>query len=299
GASSAEYWMYDSRTGRRFENDPLVYEWQSPYACFNNNPIYYADPLGLEGQSGGNTPKGEGAKKEDGKGKKKKTKEDNKKVSKTKNQTRKGAATKQLDGTIVYHKANTVEGKSTSGNESKPTEKPQEAKKGEPKTDDHKVIGFHKSDKHYSAFMEGVGNTKTNGRKDHFEFFSHGKSTGFQYLKQDGTKDFGYDSKTFDNMMKAHSPDWKKMRATNQKITLTLYGCNMNSHKYKTHDGRMITTKITIAQLISNIPNVTVIAANGYVMYGLKKGGWVVKSVDNYRGDGKFSTVTNSKKITP
>ncbi|MDO9000250.1 MAG: hypothetical protein Q7W45_10835, partial [Bacteroidota bacterium] len=31
GASSAEYWMYDSRTGRRFENDPLVYEWQSPY----------------------------------------------------------------------------------------------------------------------------------------------------------------------------------------------------------------------------------------------------------------------------
>ncbi|MDO8999659.1 MAG: hypothetical protein Q7W45_07840 [Bacteroidota bacterium] len=62
GASSAEYWMYDSRTGRRFENDPLVYEWQSPYACFNNNPIYFADPQGLEGTSN----KGTGDKKGDG-----------------------------------------------------------------------------------------------------------------------------------------------------------------------------------------------------------------------------------------
>ena len=25
------------------------YAWQSPYACFNNNPIYCSDPLGLEG----------------------------------------------------------------------------------------------------------------------------------------------------------------------------------------------------------------------------------------------------------
>jgi RHS repeat-associated protein len=50
GAQSAEYWMYDSRIGRRWEIDPLTYEWQSPYAAFNNNPIYYADPSGLEGE---------------------------------------------------------------------------------------------------------------------------------------------------------------------------------------------------------------------------------------------------------
>lgn len=49
GANSAEYWMYDSRIGRRWELDPLAYEWQSPYATFNNNPVYFADPLGLEG----------------------------------------------------------------------------------------------------------------------------------------------------------------------------------------------------------------------------------------------------------
>jgi hypothetical protein len=49
GAQSAEYWMYDSRIGRRWEMDPLAYEWQSPYAAFNNSPLYFADPLGLKG----------------------------------------------------------------------------------------------------------------------------------------------------------------------------------------------------------------------------------------------------------
>jgi hypothetical protein len=54
GAFTAEFWEYDSRVGRRWNNDPLVYEWQSPYACFNNNPIYFADPTGLEGKDPNN-----------------------------------------------------------------------------------------------------------------------------------------------------------------------------------------------------------------------------------------------------
>ncbi len=48
GAQSAEYWMYDSRLGRRWEQDPVVKEYESPYATFGNNPIYYSDPLGLD-----------------------------------------------------------------------------------------------------------------------------------------------------------------------------------------------------------------------------------------------------------
>jgi N-acetylmuramoyl-L-alanine amidase len=60
GAQSAEYWMYDARLGKRWERDPITYPWQSPYATFNNNPIYYADPSGLEGDGDGN--KGSGGK---------------------------------------------------------------------------------------------------------------------------------------------------------------------------------------------------------------------------------------------
>ncbi|MBA4241931.1 MAG: hypothetical protein C0448_14490 [Sphingobacteriaceae bacterium] len=50
GAYTAEYWEYDSRIIRRWNTDPVTYPTQSPYACFNNNPIFFADPDGLEGQ---------------------------------------------------------------------------------------------------------------------------------------------------------------------------------------------------------------------------------------------------------
>lgn len=43
---TAEYWQYDSRLGRRFNLDPVVKEWESPYACFSNNPIIMIDIKG-------------------------------------------------------------------------------------------------------------------------------------------------------------------------------------------------------------------------------------------------------------
>ena len=43
---TAEYWQYDSRLVRRWNRDPVVKAWQSSYAAFDNNPIYYNDPSG-------------------------------------------------------------------------------------------------------------------------------------------------------------------------------------------------------------------------------------------------------------
>ncbi|MBK8659367.1 MAG: hypothetical protein IPN22_11005 [Bacteroidetes bacterium] len=48
--TTAEFWQYDTRLGRRWNVDPLTYEWQSSYAAFNNNPVYFNDPLGLQGE---------------------------------------------------------------------------------------------------------------------------------------------------------------------------------------------------------------------------------------------------------
>ena len=63
GMYTAEYWEYDSRIGRRWNTDPVVYPWQSSYACFNNNPIYYKDPSGLEPTNDDkNKPTGTGTK---------------------------------------------------------------------------------------------------------------------------------------------------------------------------------------------------------------------------------------------
>jgi hypothetical protein len=44
--TSALYWEYDSRIVRRWNTDPEGNDFESPYLCFNGNPIQMADPLG-------------------------------------------------------------------------------------------------------------------------------------------------------------------------------------------------------------------------------------------------------------
>lgn len=46
--TTAQYWDYDSRIGRRWNTDPVVKPWESPYAAFGNNPIFLIDPDGLD-----------------------------------------------------------------------------------------------------------------------------------------------------------------------------------------------------------------------------------------------------------
>lgn len=43
---TAMFWEYDSRIGRRWNLDPKPDPSLSYYACFANNPIWFADPLG-------------------------------------------------------------------------------------------------------------------------------------------------------------------------------------------------------------------------------------------------------------
>jgi len=50
GAYTAEFWEYDARTLRRWNTDPVVKAWESPYATFNGNPILIGDPKGLDGE---------------------------------------------------------------------------------------------------------------------------------------------------------------------------------------------------------------------------------------------------------
>jgi RHS repeat-associated protein len=49
---TTEFRQYDPRLGRWLSLDPLMskYPYMSPYAAFNNNPIYFTDPYGLEGK---------------------------------------------------------------------------------------------------------------------------------------------------------------------------------------------------------------------------------------------------------
>ena len=47
GNSYTSYWrQYDPRLGRWMSDEPKPVAWESGYAAFRNNPIYYADPSG-------------------------------------------------------------------------------------------------------------------------------------------------------------------------------------------------------------------------------------------------------------
>lgn len=49
---AAEFWEYDTRLGRRWNVDPVVKIYESPYACFSNNPICFIDRNGKDTTGG-------------------------------------------------------------------------------------------------------------------------------------------------------------------------------------------------------------------------------------------------------
>lgn len=58
---STEFRQYDPRLGRWLSLDPLMMKYpnMSPYVAFNDNPVYFTDPLGLEGGPPANPSNGE------------------------------------------------------------------------------------------------------------------------------------------------------------------------------------------------------------------------------------------------
>jgi hypothetical protein len=55
--TTAEFWEYDTRLGRRWNRDPVVKPWESSYTCFANNPIWFSD---VNGDDGTQTSSGDG-----------------------------------------------------------------------------------------------------------------------------------------------------------------------------------------------------------------------------------------------
>ncbi|MDB5144431.1 MAG: hypothetical protein JWQ66_3144, partial [Mucilaginibacter sp.] len=50
--TTAEFWEYDARLGRRWNIDPIIKPSESPYCTFSDNPIYYSDPNGADPKGG-------------------------------------------------------------------------------------------------------------------------------------------------------------------------------------------------------------------------------------------------------
>ncbi|PUZ19064.1 hypothetical protein DCM91_20915 [Chitinophaga costaii] len=54
--TTALFWEYDSRIGRRWNIDPKQKDWESPYLCFGGNPILFSDLNGDKAGNGDPTP---------------------------------------------------------------------------------------------------------------------------------------------------------------------------------------------------------------------------------------------------
>ncbi|MCE2503574.1 MAG: hypothetical protein J4G05_05920 [Chlorobi bacterium] len=50
--------QYDPLVGRWWSTDPVIHPWESSYASFHNNPVYFTDPFGSN-PKGDNPPKGD------------------------------------------------------------------------------------------------------------------------------------------------------------------------------------------------------------------------------------------------
>ena len=48
GHTTALYWEYDGRLGRRWNLDPITKEYESNYSVFGNSPIYAIDVNGAD-----------------------------------------------------------------------------------------------------------------------------------------------------------------------------------------------------------------------------------------------------------
>lgn len=132
-----------------------------------------------------------------------------------------------------------------------------------------------------------------------FYVFAHANSKGIQYTDKKGNLQLAKSPKEINNLLSERSPEWKKAMKEGKEITLTIYGCNAASNEYIGHEGQTVKTDKTVAQKISEAySNVTVIAADGYVVYGTdNNGNPAIKGVKNENNNGGFITIKDGEKV--
>lgn len=102
------------------------------------------------------------------------------------------------------------------------------------------------------------------------------------------------------------SPEWKSAMKAGKKVTLTMYSCNTGSNKFLQHANpnynvvaRIIPNPNPIAQQFSKkYPNVTVIAPEGYVLYGAENGKYFIAGLSNDATKPNWRVYQNGEIIT-
>jgi hypothetical protein len=139
-----------------------------------------------------------------------------------------------------------------------------------------------------------------------FLVYAHSHSGGIQYTDKNGNILQATDAETFNLIMSEKCPEYKQALKDGKEILLKLYTCNAAAKEYITENNWLIKRENTIAEMISaSLPaNSTLVAADGYVVYGIRNGKPVIKGVKqtseeqpNNTNNGGFVTIKNGKII--
>jgi len=93
------------------------------------------------------------------------------------------------------------------------------------------------------------------------------------------------------------SPRWKDAMQRGQKVVLIMYACNAGSTEFL-YNGELLPNLEPIAMKMSKsklFKNVTILAADGYAIFGNPNGKSEFLGIGNHRGDGGFIKFENGK----
>ncbi|WP_416366727.1 hypothetical protein [Sphingobacterium siyangense] len=165
---------------------------------------------------------------------------------------------------------------------------------GSTKTDDPPINLYPKSDKTNGSVV--AKNRSYKEGDGIFELFGHGNFQGLLYEDEKGVQ---YKAKTavaVSKMLMEKSPRWKEAMQKGEKIVLIMYACNTATYEMKDDKGKIWTGHKPIAQLMSEsklFRNVTIIAADGYAIFGKINGRSQFFGIANDKRNGGFVTYQN------
>lgn len=149
-----------------------------------------------------------------------------------------------------------------------------------------------------SAFHQVPANWEYTKGDGNFYLFGHGSSVSILYVDENGKKQRATTAEQVNMVLTQKSVEWKKAMAEGKKITLTIYACNAASEEFIDHNGSKFKVKSTLAEKISKkYSNITVIAPDGYVLYGWEDETAKIKGVQNHKNDGGFIVFKNGKQV--
>jgi RHS repeat-associated protein len=149
-----------------------------------------------------------------------------------------------------------------------------------------------------SNFMQTAENYPYTRGDGMFYVFGHANTAYMEYKVGDKS-DYTRTPEQLNALLAERSPEYKQAMAQRKKITIIFYACQVGATEVVSQDGKRLESRTPLAQKLTELyPNMTVIAANGYVIFGRDRNGKaMVTGIQAAEGDGAWVTYRGGKIV--